>query len=81
MTTLDPWGITGAAKPWDSLDAKQPAKKANTRDPQSAVDRCLGCTVPAQKCRGACRSPRRPYHRRQGANPPGRPKEQNSSQN
>lgn len=46
MITGDVYGISGAARPWHSIDAKKPIRKIHTCDKQDRIDKCLGCTAP-----------------------------------
>lgn len=53
MITSDPYGISGAVRVWDSLDAgKKPVKKRHVD--QKSIDMCLNCT--AEFCNGTCKN-------------------------
>lgn len=45
MILSDPYGISGAARPWDSLDAMKKPEKVHTCDKQWQIDKCLSCTL------------------------------------
>ncbi len=47
---IDPYGINGACKPWNSVDAQQKASHPREGDPLSAIRVCLNCPLP--DCRG-----------------------------
>lgn len=51
MITSNPYGIGHIIKPGHLPEPLQPV---NQRDPQSAVDRCLACKIPKEKCFGTC---------------------------
>ena len=37
---LDPYGINGACKPWNSVDALEKPKTVHGSEPQECIDRC-----------------------------------------
>lgn len=56
MVTNDPYGIYGAVRPWDSLDAaRRPCRRVPTAK-QAEIDRCLNCTRAREDCDGTCRN-------------------------
>ena len=52
MVTDDPYGIAGAVRPWDSLDAQRPAERIHTCDSPDRIKRCLDCQ--RETCSGTC---------------------------
>lgn len=43
LITSEPYGVSGACRPWDSLDAQRRPRRVHTCDPQEQIDKCLAC--------------------------------------
>lgn len=53
MITSDPYGISGAVRVWDSLDAGKGRPGRKRKFDQKEIDMCLNCTE--EHCNGNCR--------------------------
>lgn len=45
MIRKDPYGISGAVRPWESIDTMKLPDKVHTCDKQEQIDKCLTCTL------------------------------------
>ena len=52
---LDPYGINGACKPWNSVDALEKPNTIFGSEPDEYIDRCLSC--PLDECANDARCP------------------------
>ena len=57
MITNDPYGISNAVRPWDSLDAKKPIRRRKGN--QRAINMCLTCPLYKSECSGQCTTQRK----------------------